>query len=160
MSEPKYNIILPVFLSSVSSLLLLLLSTMKFKTFLTSFVVGSSLLGSLFSYYYIGYANYKKKGIKDYEFVSFAISLYYGLFNALNVMLLTRYNLPFTSYIIGGLQGVLFSIYGRFMYDNLPVKMFGFPKDKSYMVHPTAFFYYGLVYILIINRFNKYFDLI
>ena len=131
---------------------------------LLSFLIGSSILSTLISNLYIGRANMKFKGIKNYEFIPLSMGIIYGLFNVINVLLMNsiqdiklKYAL---SFIIGGLQGFLFSLFGRFYYDTLPIKLFGFTKDNVHMVHIHAFLFYGLIYTIVINSLNKHIKLI
>ena len=122
---------------------------MSLKKNILLFAIGSSLLGTIVSDSYIGRANMRKKGIPDYELVPIGISLLYGLFNILSYY----FRRPF---LVGGLQGLLFSIFGRFYMDNLPVKMFGFTNENAYLVHPSAFIFYGLIHMFILYPLTKY----
>lgn len=122
---------------------------MSLKKNILLFVIGSSLLGTFVSEFYIGRANRKHKGIENYEIVPFGISLLYGIFNILSY----HSGIPF---LFGGLQGLVFSIFGRFFMDNLPVKMFGFTNENAYLVHPLAFIFYGLIHVFILYPLTKY----
>ena len=74
-----------------------------------SFVVGSSIISTFISNFYIGKANSKFKGIKDYEFIPLYMGIVYGLFNVLNVLVINlikdKKMKYIASFLIGGLQG-------------------------------------------------------
>ena len=131
------------------------------KSAILGFIIGSSLLLSIFSYTYIGAANLKFKGIKDYEYIGPTISYFYGLFNILNIALQKHFGLhPGFSFLFGGLQGVVMSIYGRFFLGNLPVVNFGFNENNIGLVHLYAFIYYGLIHLIPGNLLNSYLHIV
>jgi len=83
----------------------------------------------------------------------------FGIFNIINVYLQRKYKTENISFFIGSLMGVIFSIIGRFGM-NLPTKIFGFNNKNQYQVHLIAFFLYGLIFRIIIQCFNRCFNLI
>ena len=46
----------------------------------------------------------------------------------------------------GAILGLFLSIIGRFYFD-LPVKMFGIPKNQSFKVHPIAMILYAVIFL-------------
>lgn len=133
---------------------------LKLRRLLLAFMIGSSLPATIFSLSYIGIANLKFKGIENYEYMAIYVPLFYGAFNVLTTGLSKYFSkikyipiiLPF---LIGGLHGVIFSIFGRYLMGNLPVKNFQFKKAEAYLVHIYAFMYYAAVYGIVISFVNK-----
>ncbi len=131
------------------------------KDLLLAFIIGSSIVSTFISFTYIGRANWTTKGIEHYEVMPFGISIIFGLFNMLNVYLISTYKLNYNySLLIGGLQGLVLSTIGRFAMGNLPVKMFQFTTQNVGMVHIYAFIFYALIFRFVVNYFNHYFGLI
>ena len=60
--------------------------------------------------------------------------------------------LPF---LVGGTHGIVFSVFGRYLMGNLPVKNFDFKEGEEYLVHIYAFLYYAAVYGIVISFVNK-----
>ena len=133
---------------------------LKLRRLFLAFMIGSSLPATIFSLSYIGLANLQFKGIKNYEYMAIYVPLYYGVFNVLNVAFSRKFKafkylsiaIPF---IVGGLHGLLFSVYGRYLMGNLPVKNFQFKESEAWLVHIYAFMYYAAVYGIVISLVNK-----
>ena len=132
---------------------------------MTEILKGTSVLVSLPTLLYVGLAQRKNRvgllrsmkgtmGVKlenflsiPYEFLPLAISLVYG----------AAYRLarPETDeekrsrvLFIGAVTGLSLSIVGRFGMD-LPIKMFGMPPEKAYMVHIVAPILYVAIFLYV-----------
>jgi len=136
----------------------------KLRQLLLAFLIGSSLPVTIFSLSYIGIANLKFKGIDNYEYMAIYVPLFYGIFNIISVILSRRYQemkylVVLFPFIVGGIQGLLFSSVGRFIMRNLPIKNFGFTEKNVDMVHLYAFLYYAAIHGIFITFINKLFSL-
>lgn len=132
---------------------------LRLRRLFLAFIIGSSLPATIFSLSYIGLSNLKFKGIKNFEYMAVYVPLYYGVFNVLNVAFSRRFRkLKYLSmiipFIVGGLHGLIFSVYGRYLMGNLPVKNLQF-KENDGLVHIYAFIYYAAVYSIVISLVNK-----
>lgn len=129
---------------------------MEIKNFIHAFIIGSSLLSTIISHSYIGFANMKMKGIQHYEIVAIGIPLLFGLFNIVHYITVKKTKNNLYSILFGTLFGLILSIIGRFGMD-LPVKIFGFSRKNEYQVHIHAIILYSMIFYFIIRNLNKYF---
>jgi hypothetical protein len=129
---------------------------MDTKDIYLSFIIGASILSTIVSFSYIGYAYSKKRLNFPYELIPIFISIMFGIFNIINVYTRKKYDNKLTTFLVGGIMGLLFSIVGRFGYD-LPIRMFNFTRGNEYMVHIYAFLLYGTIFSLIVQPIDEYF---
>lgn len=132
------------------------------NTKLLSFIIGSSLIPTFISFSYICKAYKKANRPSDipYELFPIFIPFMFGLCNIISVYLQNKYNYGDNiSFIVGGLIGVIFSLFRRFLL-NLPVTIFNFTETNQWMVHIIAFFLYGSIFRVILQSLNKYFNLV
>jgi len=133
---------------------------LKIRRLLLAFMIGSSIASTIFSLSYIGIANLKFKGIENYEYMAIYVPLFYGAFNVLSTGLTKYFSklkyLPIIiPFIVGGAHGVIFSIFGRYLMGNLPVKNFKFKEGTEWQVHIYSFMYYAAVYGIVLTFLNK-----
>lgn len=133
---------------------------LKFRRLLLAFIIGSSMASTIFSLSYLGIANLKFKGIDNYEYMAIYVPLFYGAFNVLSTGLSRYFSklkyLPIIiPFIVGGTHGIVFSLFGRYLMGNLPVRNFNFKEGEEYLVHIYAFMYYAAVYGIAITFLNK-----
>lgn len=138
---------------------------LKLRRLLLAFIIGSSIASTIFSLSYIGIANLKNKGIDNYEYMAVYVPLFYGAFNVLSSGL-SRYFSKFKylpiimPFIVGGTHGVVFSLFGRYLMGNLPVKNFNFKEGEEWTVHFYAFMYYAIIYGIVLTFLNKLYFII
>ena len=120
------------------------------------FITGSSIVSTIITLSYVGRANKAAgtDGIKNYELVAIAIPVLFGLFNILNVHVLKTYKNKNYSLLVGALLGLIFSMSGRFLENNLPVTLFGFTQENINYVHLVAMVTYALIFRFVVNYFN------
>ena len=123
--------------------------------YLTPFITGSSILSTIITLSYIGYANYRKKAIHHYELVAIFVPILFGIFNVLNVHIVKKYKNKNYSLIVGALLGLVFSLSGRFLENNLPINIFGFTKSNINYVHIYAMGLYALIFRFVVNFVNE-----
>ena len=141
-------------------LLVLLIDNFTVKDCIKSFVIGSCLFSSMFSYSYviIGFRLSDRPADKvTIESMYFWISYLFGISNIIMIALKQAFSIDFVLYpfIIGYCVGMGFTIYGRFRMD-LPIILFGFNAKNQYIVHIVTPFAYALVFQLIVHSLNQY----
>lgn len=135
---------------------------------MTEILKGTSVLVSLPTLLYVGLAQRKNRvgllrsikgtmGVKlenflsiPYEFLPLAISLVYGAAYRL-ARCETDEEPPEKRsrvLLIGAVTGLSLSVVGRFGMD-LPIKMFGMPPEKAYMVHIVAPILYVAIFLYV-----------
>lgn len=133
---------------------------LKARRLLLAFMIGSSLPATIFSLSYIGIANLNFKGIENFEYMAIYVPLFYGAFNVLTTGFSKYFSkikyLPIIiPFLVGGTHGLVFSVFGRYLMGNLPVKNFNFKESEAYLVHIYSFMYYAAVYGIVISFVNK-----
>lgn len=138
------------------------------KMYLKAFVIGSSILSTVWSEWYMG-KNYDEAGCpcdltffgnKNIKFYLYPIivPILYGLFNVLNVFLQSQFpdvNEWLVAAGVGALFGFLLSVVGRFGFD-FPRRVFGFKTQREQAsVHWMAPIFYGVVFAVIVQSLNR-----
>ena len=133
---------------------------LQVRRLLLAFIIGSSLASTIFSLSYMGVANVQFKGIPNYEYMAFYVPLFYGAFNVLTVALTKKFDkfkyatLAIPA-IVGALHGLVFSSFGRYVLNNLPVKNFQFTENNEWQMHLYAMAYYAIIYGVVVSFLNK-----
>jgi hypothetical protein len=120
-----------------------------------AFIRGSSILSTIITLSYLGYYNSKTNAIKNYELVPIVVSVLIGLSNVINVYLVKKYKNDNISVVVGAGMGLVLSLSGRFLENNLPINMFGFTKKNINIIHVVAMVLYAFIFRFIISRVNK-----
>lgn len=133
---------------------------LRLRRLLLAFIIGSSVASTIFSLSYLGLANLQFKGVDNYEYMAVYVPLLYGAFNVLGSGLTKYFNkLKYAPIIIpalvGGMHGLVFSVIGRYLMGNLPVKNFQFNLGDEWQVHIYAFLYYSAVYGVVLTFLNQ-----
>ena len=130
----------------------------EFRDYVIAFIIGSSILITLITLLYVGYAFRKAGRPSDipYELYAIFIPIMYGVFNVANVYLQKKYKFcPNISLAVGALFGLLLSFFGRFGYD-LPKRIFEFSEQTESRVHIIAPVMYALIFRFIVQPVNEY----
>jgi len=122
---------------------------LSLKNNLISFLVGSSIIGGLvsFSYIGVGFAKWRDGDLWEnyhFEWMMGGVLVLLGLFNIIAQNLVNEYNWYGWNIIVGMIFGLVLSSIGRFGFD-FPVKIFGFNEDNAWLVHIYAMLLYGFI---------------
>ncbi len=142
---------------------------MDFKKTTLAFVIGSSILSSVWSELYMG-KSYDAAGCPcDLEFFGnknikfwiypIIVPILFGLFNVLNVFLQFQFqemNPWLIASAVGGVFGLLLSLAGRFGFD-FPRKVFKMKtKEQQASVHWKAPIFYALIFAVVVQSLNYF----
>lgn len=129
---------------------------MNTKLLLQVFILGSSLFSTIITQAYVGFANNKKKIIKNYEMFVPLISIIFGVFAVIAYKLYKTYNKlkNYVFLIIGAILGLLLSGIGSGM--ELPTKLFDFTKENKHLVYPIAMVLYSGIFELVVKNLILY----
>jgi len=126
------------------------------KENLISYLVGSSTIGGLISFVYIGYGFYNWRNGDGstsntaynlpFEWMMGIVLILLGLFNVIaqNLIHESTDHWYGWNFIVGAMFGLMLSSIGRFGFD-FPVLVFGFTRSDEWTVHLHAMLLYGIV---------------
>ncbi len=142
---------------------------MDAKRAVLSFVIGSSILSTVWSEWYMGKSYdsagcpcdlsfFGNEGIKFWLY-PIAVPILFGLFNVLNVFLQMQngsVNGSLISAVVGAVFGLLLSLAGRFGFD-FPRRVFGYETVKEQAsVHWKAPIFYAIVFGVVVQSLNRF----
>ena len=114
---------------------------------LVAFLVGSSILSTVFTHVYVGIAIYSQNRPADvpYELLPIIVGVMYGL----GTMVLNRIiGIGWSrnwALLVGAVVGLVLSIMGRFGAD-LPKSLFSFQSHREWLVHVIAIVIYAIIF--------------
>ena len=127
-----------------------------------SFVVGSSLPATVWTFSYLG-AAYRKHPTDALPMtaVPIAVPALFGIVNAAVNAIPTSTSIGYTirMFIVGALFGLGLSLFGTFGL-NLPVKLFQAPPSERFKYLLIAPIIYAFIWGIVVNYLNRYFGLV
>ena len=126
------------------------------KQDIKAFTISSSIILTIFTLSYIGYAfnNSGRPSSVPFEMIAIGIPITFGIFGIINHYVVKKYGINY-SLLVGLLLGLFFSIVGRF-YLNLPKLIFGYNTDNEWQVHLYAIGIYSLLFRFVDTPFQFY----
>lgn len=128
------------------------------KKYATAFIIGSSLVGGLFTLANIGYAQHRSgHPIQHYEWVPFAVLPVLGIGNMLNYWFKKRKICSplIAAAISGALTGIALAAVGRYT-TNAPMKIFGYTIENRNWAFAHSIALYVLVFLFVMYPLNSY----
>ena len=136
---------------------------LSLKKSLLSFWIGSSIVSGLVSFGYIGagFSRWRLSGdwnittdVNNFEWMIGGVLILLGIFNVI-AQNLVAWGGYWWNLIIGALFGLTLSVIGRGY--NFPVRVFDFPADSDWLVHPAAMALYAIIFGTLIGGPSWYF---
>lgn len=128
---------------------------------LKSFVVGSSLPATVWTFSYLGVAHraHPTKAL-PIEAVPVIVPALFGIVNAAVNTIPASSSEAYTirMFVVGGLFGFLLAVAGTFGM-NLPVELFQAPESERFKFLLIAPFLYAVIWGIVVNYMNRYFGL-
>ena len=118
------------------------------REYITVFLVGMATSIITLSYIFLFYEKAGHPKQVPILTITLLVMTMFGVFAMLDHYIVDKTESYYSSLLVGALAGLIFSLFGRFMF-NLPILIFNFKPENAYEVHYKAPLIYAIIFFLI-----------